>query len=172
MWSPESRVLPVQSLQREIPRLSWDGGQSSGDPAGIGSLLQQACKQPCIQPICTLYRPGTSISPAFLSFCCPNQLAPWSFYWLQAIGFQCCPVSWVSYHLSICLLASKMLMTSFNGCNFPLSFSYCYGFRFFCKNPITVILVGALGETLEVHVCASSFHGQLKVFYPFFSFNK
>ena len=51
-------------------------------------------------------------------------------------------------------------------------FSYCYGFRFFCKNPITVILVGALGETLEVHVCASSFHGQLKVIYPFFSFNK
>ena len=50
--------------------------------------------------------------------------------------------------------------------------SYRYGFRFFCKNPITVILVEALGETLEVCVCASSFHGQLKVIYPFFSFNK
>ena len=115
--------------------------------------------------------PGTSISSDFLGFCCPNQLASWSFYPPQAVGFQHSLVCWVSYLSSICLLASQMWWRLSRAVIF-FSFFCPYGFRSFFKNPVTVILAGALGETVEVRECAQSFHGSLEVIYPFFSFNK
>lgn len=135
-------------------------------------LLQQTCKQPCFQPICTFcstwHLHFLRLSRVLLpESACFLKLLPTTGRWLPAFSG---PLSQLPFvHLPA---GFPNVMTSFKGCNFLLSFFCPYGFRSFFKNPITVILAGALGETVEVRECAQSFHGSLEVIYPFFSFNK